>query len=351
MPDTESEKLVVQSADLLERHGSERFADIRIVTFLQKQLPEITGFLRNCAEYENEGQQALVYEEILELSPNRGTGSLSDQLFVSFEHGMVLSQALRIHLMTERVGIAAVVVAGFLTEINAGGFQHTCVSDRAVLAYNDIVWNLKKIFFQKIAAKQLVPQVRSDTKHEKCSKINHVGVYLFLQGGFVVEAGRKGNAAYLFPVRHNCGEVAVDDFGMGFLGSRAHAPVHLGGNPIIAVHEGDILPAAGAEAVLSSRRMTAVGLMKTVNLRIGRGVLVTETCGTVGGSVVHQQHFVIDKFLRQNTVKTTGQIFFCVINRYDDAQKGLDRHDGSSFSVFCFIVSRYEAIGNMPQSL
>ena len=232
---------------------------------------------------------------------------------------MVLGQPLCVHLMAEGTWIASVVVEGFVTEIYTGSFQHTGIGDQAVLSYDNAVGKSEQVFLQEVAPKQLVPQVGGDTEHKISAKIDHVGIDGFGQLFFRVETCRKRNVAVLLTARHDRREIAVDDVSAGFAGSSTHSAVHVRGDPVVAVYESDVLPAAYTETFLPGSGMTAVGLMETADSRMRRCILVTENRGIVCGAVIDQNDLIICEVLCKNTVETVGQIFVGVINRYDDA--------------------------------
>ena len=256
----------MQAGDILERNGFEGCADIRIIAFRQKKPPKIAGRFQDRAKDRNEGEQALVDEEVMQLLLHKRAGRRNDQPFVSLEHGVVFDQTFYIHLMTEGTVIAPVIVVRLITEKDGIGFQHTGISDGTVLAHDDVVRNTEQTAFQQASPKQLVPQVGGDAEHEEGSKIDHIRVYCFHKPFFVIEAGRKRDAAYFLFVGHDGGVIAVHDVCAGIPGGSAHAGVHFRGYPVVAVHEGDVCSETCADAFLSGCRMAAVCLVQAMDL-------------------------------------------------------------------------------------
>ena len=72
----------------------------------------------------------------------------------------------------------------------------------------------------------------------------------------------------------------------------AHTFIHFGSNPVVTVHEGDILSLAYAQAVLSGCGMAAVWLVKTADPVMGCGIFVTDGRRTVSGAVIYHNDFI-----------------------------------------------------------
>ena len=147
----------MESGNVSQGNRFEGCPDIRIITFCQKAFPEIAAFLPHCLKYRHKGQQALVYEEILQLLMNKRVSGGIDEPAVGFKHCMILFKTPAVHMVAEGVGITSVIVEGLLAEIYAFGFQHTCISDGPVFSDDNIVGKTEQIPFQKLTPKQFVP--------------------------------------------------------------------------------------------------------------------------------------------------------------------------------------------------
>lgn len=157
MTHTEGVQLVMQPGDIPQGNRPKRLSDIRIITLGKKELPEAGGLCAHGLKYGKKRQQALIYKKILELFFKIRVGVGIDKLSVRIKHHVILRKAFNIHMVADRIRVAAVIVKGFLTETDACGFQHTGVGNRTVFTDDDIVGEAEQVMFKNITAKQLIP--------------------------------------------------------------------------------------------------------------------------------------------------------------------------------------------------
>lgn len=115
--------------------------------------------------------------------------------------------------------------------------------------------------------------------------------------------------------------ITADYIRAGIPGGAAHQLIHGAVDPVIAVHEGRILPSGMGKTVLSGTGVAAVWLMETVNEVMLCGISITDIGRAVCRAVIYQQQFIICPLLCEDAVDTAGKVFFNIIYGYDDAQK------------------------------
>ena len=126
-------------------------------------------------------------------------------------------------------------------------------------------------------------------------------------------------AALDISFRCDGGIITADRVRAGILCGGAHSLVHGGVDPVVAVHEGDVLALCVPKTCLPGRYQSAVFLVKTVKARVLFGIAVTEVAGAVCGAVVNENHLEVGEGLGQDTVQAADEVGFHIIYGYDDS--------------------------------
>ncbi len=177
------------------------------------------------------------------------------------------------------------------------------------------------MLFRQAAPEKLVAQAGRYAIGKEIAIINHVRINLLFQPGFVIQAALKRRAAGNLFLWRDSGIITADHVCPCLLGGRTHQLIHGPVNPVITVHEGDILPFGLGKTALSGGCMAAVWLMMTMDEIMFPGIGIADGCGIVCGTVVHQNQFIVSPFLCQDAVDTAGQKCLHIVYGDDDTQK------------------------------
>ncbi len=96
-----------------------------------------------------------------------------------------------------------------------------------------------------------------------------------------------------------------------------HPLIHIRINPVITVHKSHIITGSKLHPRLPGRSQPSVGLMNHADSSIAFSIRITDSPGTVPGTVIHQNNLKLLKSLSQNTIHTPAQIHFHIINRHN----------------------------------
>ena len=92
---------------------------------------------------------------------------------------------------------------------------------------------------------------------------------------------------------------------------------HVGVQPVVAVHKGEVFARGGLDAGVARAGQATVRLVDDLHPGIGGGVFVADGAAPVGRAVVHQDHLEVGKGLGQDRIHTAAQIALHVIYRDD----------------------------------
>ena len=163
----------------------------------------------------------------------------------------VFRQAVFVHGVGEGGGTAPVMIEIFSAEIDAGGFQETDVGYQSVLADFHREGNAVKMLFEKRPAKQFVAQAGGFPVSKVVAGVNHAGVDQALKLRLFIQPCRKGSRALDLALWGRGDIVTAHRVRAGVFCGAAHALIHGGMNPVVAVHEGDICAFGLTKAGLS----------------------------------------------------------------------------------------------------
>ena len=98
-------------------------------------------------------------------------------------------------------------------------------------------------------------------------------------------------------------------------GQTKHPLIHMGIDPVIAVHKTHIFPGSQVHSTFPGRGQSAVGLMMHPNLFIFLPIFITDLPGTICRTIIHQNNLQILHRLIQNTVHTAVEISLHIVDR------------------------------------
>jgi hypothetical protein len=125
------------------------------------------------------------------------------------------------------------------------------------------------------------------------------------------------------PLRPDAVDRAADEVGAGLLKRVQQQLVRVGRQHVVAVHEGQVLPAGTLDTAVA--RAARAAMLRRLHQgepgiggRLGPGGLGA----VVGGAVVDHDHFQVGERLGRDRVQAVTEVVFVVEERHDDADPG-----------------------------
>ena len=237
--DTEDVSFVMQPGDISYSDGAERPFDRRITAFFPEGFSD-AAFVFHGAKHGRESQKALVGIIIQKLFFHAGVRGEVGQSVVGVKEQTVFRKPSAIHSVGEGAAVAPIIIEGLREKVSGGSFQQAGIRGKPVLPQSDCQGDMEKMFFQKCPAKQLVTEAGGNPVMKKDAGIEQRRIDLLFQLAAVIESG----AAYVLTLNFLFGGdgsiIAAYHVCVRFPCGGAHAPVHGGIDPVVAVHKGDI---------------------------------------------------------------------------------------------------------------
>ena len=117
--------------------------------------------------------------------------------------------------------------------------------------------------------------------------------------------------------------LADDHIGPGLPCQKHQVPADVLCQPVVTVHEQDILALCMAQPVIAGVRQAAVGLMDHCDPAVLRRQCVTHRAAVIGAAVIHDEHFQRHIRLRQHRADTALHIVPDVVHRDHDREQAL----------------------------
>ena len=87
--------------------------------------------------------------------------------------------------------------------------------------------------------------------------------------------------------------------------------------PVICIHKSDVLAGCFLQPQISGRGNPSVFFLKEADSGILFTPFLADSCAAVLGTVINKKNLQILIGLADNAFQTVGNIFFCIINRYN----------------------------------
>lgn len=319
MADAESIDLIVKAGDLFEPDTAKSPSDGRITALLAESFFKTGLSALHGAEYGREGQETLINIIIEKLFFHARVYGKVDQLVVGIEQQTVFRKPALIHRVGEGTAAASIIIEGFRKKTGRGGFQQTAVNGQAVFPKFKRKRHLKKVLLKQAAAEDFIAEAGGDTIVEEMPGKKHNGKNLRFKPLTVIEAWGADIPPLDVFFGGDSGVIAANDICVIFRGGCAHALIHDGINPVVAVHESGIDSRSLPKPFLSGRHVAAVFFVEAADAGIPCGVGVAEGGRAVRGAVVHEEDFKVRECLGENAVEACGEVVFYIIYRDNDA--------------------------------